>query len=275
MAIKLMYIANEPNIAHIAERNGVDRIFVDLEVRNKAKRQKNIDSVKSHHCLDDINKIKDTLTTAELLVRSNAMYDGSQKEIDEIVSRGADIVMLPMWESVDDAKRFRDYIDGRAKVMLLLETIPAEKSLDEVLELDGIDEILIGLNDLHLQYKLKFLFELLANGKIDELMNKMVAKGLPCGFGGIASLDKGMISGRNILAEHYRLHSSMAILSRSFCDTSKIKDEDEIENIFHQGIIDIRDFEESLTKQNEEYFELNHQEVIRKTNEIIDIISKK
>ena len=275
MAIKLMYIANEPNIAHIAERNGVDRIFVDLEVRNKAKRQKNIDSVKSHHCLDDINKIKDTLTTAELLVRSNAMYDGSQKEIDEIVSRGADIVMLPMWESVDDAKRFRDYIDGRAKVMLLLETIPAEKSLDDVLELDGIDEILIGLNDLHLQYKLKFLFELLANGKIDELMNKMVAKGLPCGFGGIASLDKGMISGRNILAEHYRLHSSMAILSRSFCDTSKIKDEDEIENIFHQGIIDIRDFEESLTKQNEEYFELNHQEVIRKTNEIIDIISKK
>ena len=275
MAIKLMYIANEPNIAHIAERNGVDRIFVDLEVRNKAKRQKNIDSVKSHHCLDDINKIKDTLTTAELLVRSNAMYDGSQKEINEIVSRGADIVMLPMWETVDDAKRFRDYIDGRAKVMLLLETIPAEKSLDEVLELDGIDEILIGLNDLHLQYKLKFLFELLANGKIDELMNKMVAKGLPCGFGGIASLDKGMISGRNILAEHYRLHSSMAILSRSFCDTSKIKDEDEIENIFHQGIIDIRDFEESLTKQNEEYFELNHQEVIRKTNEIIDIISKK
>jgi 2-keto-3-deoxy-L-rhamnonate aldolase RhmA len=270
-----MYIANEPNIAHIAEKNGVDRIFVDLEVRNKAKRQKNIDSVKSHHCLDDINKIKDTLTTAELLVRSNAMYEGSQKEINEIVSRGADIVMLPMWETVDDAKRFRDYIDGRAKVMLLLETIPAEKSLDEVLELDGIDEILIGLNDLHLQYKLKFLFELLANGKIDELMNKMVAKGLPCGFGGIASLDKGMISGRNILAEHYRLHSSMAILSRSFCDTSKIKDEDEIENIFHQGIIDIRDFEESLTKQNEEYFELNHQEVIRKTNEIIDIISKK
>lgn len=275
MAIKLMYIANEPNIAHIAEKNGVDRIFVDLEVRNKAKRQKNIDSVKSHHCLDDINKIKDTLTTAELLVRSNAMYEGSQKEINEIVSRGADIVMLPMWETVDDAKRFRDYIDGRAKVMLLLETIPAEKSLDEVLELDGIDEILIGLNDLHLQYKLKFLFELLANGKIDELMNKMVAKGLPCGFGGIASLDKGMISGRNILAEHYRLHSSMAILSRSFCDTSKIKNEDEIENIFHQGIIDIRDFEESLTKQNEEYFELNHQEVIRKTNEIIDIISKK
>ena len=48
MSIKLMYIANEPNVAHIAEKNGVDRIFVDLEVRNKAERQKNIDSVKQH-----------------------------------------------------------------------------------------------------------------------------------------------------------------------------------------------------------------------------------
>ena len=269
MSIKLMYIANEPNVAHIAEKNGVDRIFVDLEVRNKAERQKNIDSVKSHHCLNDINNIKKTLTTAEVLVRSNAIYPGSKEEIEEIVSRGADIVMLPMWTSIDDAKRFRDYINGRAKVMLLLETIPAEKVLDEVLELDGIDEILIGLNDLHLQYKMKFLFELLANGKIDELMNKMVAKGKPCGFGGIASLDKGMISGRNILAEHYRLKSSMAILSRSFCDTSKITDEAEIESIFNQGIKDIRDFEAFLTTQNEAYFEANHQEVIKKTNEII------
>ena len=270
MAIKLMYIANEPRIAKIAESNGVDRIFVDLEVRGKAERQGHIDSVKSHHSLNDISRIKDTLTNSDLLVRSNAMNSESKEEIEEIVSRGADIVMLPMWTSVDDAKRFRDYINGRAKVMLLLETIPAEKILDEVLDLDGIDEILIGLNDLHLQYKMKFLFQLLANGKIDELMNKMVNKGKPCGFGGIASLDKGMISGRNILAEHYRLKSSMAILSRSFCDTTRITDVDEIQKIFHHGIKEIRDFEEFLTHQSYAYFETNHQEVIRKTNEIIN-----
>ena len=49
MAIKLMYITNEPRIAQIAENSGVDRIFVDLEVRGKAARQGHIDSVKSHH----------------------------------------------------------------------------------------------------------------------------------------------------------------------------------------------------------------------------------
>lgn len=269
MAIKLMYITNEPAVAHIAEKNGVDRIFIDLEVRGKAERQGHLDSVKSQHSLNDISRVKEVLTTSELLVRTNALYDNSQKEIEEAIQRGANILMLPMWTSLDDAKRFRDYIAGRAKVMLLLETIPAEKVLDEVLQLDGIDEILIGLNDLHLQYHMKFMFELLSNGKVEELMKKMEAKGMFCGFGGIASLNKGMISGKNILAEHYRLKSDMAILSRSFCDTSKIRDINEIGRIFNEGIREIREYEQFLTGQPKDFFEANHQEVINKVNEIV------
>ena len=52
-------------------------------------------------------------------------------------------------------------------------------------------------------------------------------------------------------------------------ESLQITDEAEIENIFHQGVIDIREFEAFLTRQNETYFEENHQEVIKKTNEII------
>ena len=29
--LKLMYITNQPEIAKIADKNGVDRIFIDLE----------------------------------------------------------------------------------------------------------------------------------------------------------------------------------------------------------------------------------------------------
>lgn len=264
-----MYITNEPEIAHIAEECGVDRIFIDLEVRGKEERQGHMDSVKSHHTLEDISNIKNTLATSELLVRTNALYPRSQEEIDEIIRRGADVVMLPMWTSADDARRFRDYVDGRAKVLLLLETIPAEQALDEVLELDGIDEVLIGLNDLHLQYHQKFMFELLANGKVDEIMAKLKAKGKVCGFGGIASLNQGMISGKNILTEHYRLNSDMAILSRSFCDTSRIRDLEQIRSIFTEGLKEIRDYEQLLTTQPAEFFEANHQEVIRKVEEIV------
>jgi hypothetical protein len=78
-----------------------------------------------------------------------------------------------------------------------------------------------------------------------------------------------MISGRNILTEHYRLKSDMAILSRSFCDTSKIKDIEKIDRIFHEGVKEIREYEEFLSNQSEAFFKKNHEEVIRKVNDIV------
>ncbi len=269
MALTLMYITNAPEVARIADRNGVDRIFIDLETRGKAERQGHIDSVKSHHALTDIDAVKGQMQRARLLVRCNPLYDGSRGEIDEIISRGADIVMLPMWRTADEARRFIDYVGGRARTMLLLETIGAEQSLDEVLTLDGVDEFHIGLNDLHLDYGLKFLFELLANGKVDEITAKLRQAGRFFGFGGIAALDGGLISGRNIIAEHYRLGSQIAILSRAFCDTAKTKDPAEIERIFAEGVSGIRQYEAELSQWPASRFNENHLEVCWKVNEII------
>ena len=270
MALNLMYITNSPEVARIADGNGVDRIFVDLETRGKSERQGHIDSVKSHHHRTDIDIIKKQLKKASLLVRCNPLYEDSRDEIDEIIRRGADIVMLPMWKSADDARRFIDYVDGRAHTMLLLETIGAEKALDEVLTLDGVDEIHIGLNDLHLDYKLKFLFELLANGKVDEITAKIRNTGMRFGFGGIAALDGGLISGRNIIAEHYRLGSEIAILSRAFCDVSKAGSIDEIEQTFALGVEGIRQYETELKCKSSSFFNENHQEVQRKVQEIVE-----
>lgn len=269
MALNLMYITNSPEVASIADRNGVDRIFIDLETRGKEERQGHIDSVKSHHSLTDINLVKEQMQKSSLLVRCNPLYEGSRKEIDEIVSRGADIVMLPMWKTADEARRFIDYVGGRVRVMLLLETIGAEKALDEVLTIDGVDEIHIGLNDLHLDYGLHFLFELLANGKVDEIAARLRQAGKFFGFGGIATLDGGLISGRNIIAEHYRLGSQMAILSRAFCDTSKTNSMEEVEQTFASGVSGIREFERDLGGKPVSYFEENHQTVCRKVAEIV------
>ena len=82
--------------------------------------------------------------------------------------------------------------------------------------------------------------------------------------------EDGLLSGKNILTEHYRLHSDMAILSRSFCDTSKITDIEQIKRIFTQGMKEIRDYEQTLTTQSAAFFEANHQEVIRKVREIVE-----
>ena len=68
--LKLMYITNRPEIVHIAEQSGVDRIFVDLETIGKQERQGGMDTVQSHHTLDDVAAVGNSVDRAELLVRS-------------------------------------------------------------------------------------------------------------------------------------------------------------------------------------------------------------
>lgn len=185
MALKLMYITNNADVALIAEKYGVDRIWVDLESLGKEERQKGMNSVKSKHTIDDIRRIKPLLTKSEMLVRINHWNENSQKEIDDVISAGADMIMLPMWKTAEEVNAFLNAVDGRCKTTLLLETKEAAESLDEVLHNGGMDEIHIGLNDLHLSYGLDFMFELLSNGTVEMLINKIKQAGIPCGFGGI------------------------------------------------------------------------------------------
>ena len=48
------YITNRPDVALVAEKYGVDRIWVDLETRGKEERQHNLNTVKSRHSISDI-----------------------------------------------------------------------------------------------------------------------------------------------------------------------------------------------------------------------------
>jgi 2-keto-3-deoxy-L-rhamnonate aldolase RhmA len=269
VALKLMYITNDVNIAKIAEDSGVDWVFIDLEINGKEKRQGHLDTVISHHNIDDVKKIKEVLTKSELLVRVNPIYEGSKEEIDRVINDGADIVMLPYFVDKDEVESFVDYVNGRAKVCLLLETPEAVDNIDSILTVQGIDYIHIGLNDLHLGYKMKFMFELLADGTVEMLCKRIREKDIPYGFGGIAQLGQGTLPAENILAEHYRLVSSMAILSRSFCNVNKIENIYEIKTLFKTGVNDIRNYENQLTNESINFFQFNREFVFNKVNEII------
>ena len=96
MTLKFMYITNDVNVALIAEKYGVDRIWIDLETLGKEERQKNMDSVKSNHSIEDIKKIAPLLTKSEMLVRINPINVNSENEINTVIDAGADIIMLPM-----------------------------------------------------------------------------------------------------------------------------------------------------------------------------------
>lgn len=274
MPLKLMYITNDPKVANIAEAAGVDRIFVDMEYIGKADRQGGMDTVQSHHTVEDIKAIKKTVNTAEVMVRCNpihkasAEYCSSEEEINAVIEAGADIIMLPFFKAVDEVKKYVGFVGGRAKTLPLLETPEAVECIDQILEIDGIDEMFIGLNDLSLGYGMKFMFELLTDGTVEKLCEKFKTKNIPYGFGGIAALGKGMLPAERIIAEHYRLGSTCVILSRSFCNTAVVKDIDEIKSIFTNGLNNIREYESFCEKQDEDFFTNN----LKELKNIVEII---
>lgn len=271
--LKLFYITNNPQIAKIAQNCGVDRIFVDMEYIGKEERQPNMNTVKNHHTVDDVKNIRTVLNKAQLLVRVNPIYDGSQHEIDDVIKAGADVIMLPMWKCVEEVQSFINIVNGRVKTLLLLETDEAVKCLEDVVKLKGIDEIHIGLNDLYLSQSKKFLFELLVDGTVDRIAKILNENNIPFGIGGFGRVHQGdMLPAENIIAEHYRLGSSMVILSRAFCNTANIDNIDEIEKIFKDGITKNKAFENELKNKSNKYFEAMH----RQTENIIrEIVSGK
>ena len=275
MPLNLMYITNRPEIAQIAESSGVNRIFVDMEYIGKANRPGGRDSVKNHHTVADVKAMKEAVESADVLVRVNPIHEAtdeycsSEEEISAVIKAGADIIMLPYINSVDEARQFIEYVGGRVKTMLLIETPESAEAIDEILEIPGIDEIYIGLNDLSLGYHKQFMFELLADGTVETLCLKCKLKGIPYGFGGIASLGNGMLPSEYIIREHYRLGSTCAILSRSFCNLEKVKHIGIVSSTFIDGIKAIRNLEKEC-EDRISYFRENEKEVARRVRSICE-----
>ena len=275
MALELMYITNSPAVALIAEKNGVDRIWIDLETLGKEERQKNMNSVKSHHTLQDVKVISNLLTKSECMVRINPWNENSVDEIEEVIAAGADRIMLPMWKTVEEADLFLKTVNRRIKTTLLLETKEAAESLDDVLRLPLIDEIHIGLNDLHLSLGLTFMFELLANGTVEQLCAKMKNAGIKYGFGGVARIGEGMLPAERVIMEHYRLGSTRAILSRSFCNTEEITEIAEIEKVFAENVRILREYEKTMPSKNTSEYMDNQSKVVEAVTGIVKKIKER
>lgn len=211
-----MILCDDPTSAMAAQEAGIDRVFYDLEYIGKAERQHGRNTVKSNNSIEDIPAIRKVVSTSELLVRTNPIHAYSQAEIDKAIKYGADVLMLPMAMDQHDVEQYVKMVGGRAKVCIMIETAAAMARLDKILAVPGVDELFIGLNDLHITMGLTFMFELLSGGLVEYIANKCNAVGMPFGFGGIARIGEGDLPSDNILGEHVRLGSTSVILSRTF-----------------------------------------------------------
>lgn len=214
--IELIQITNDPAFARRCDALDGMRLWVDLERLGKADRQAGRNTFISEHQLDDVARIKDVLRRSQLMVRVNPLNSQSADEVDAVLARGADLLMLPMFTTAGELRAFSTLVAGRAPIVPLLETAGALATLNDWVATPGLHEVYVGLNDLHLSLGLRFMFEPLASGIVARVGESARSHGLRFGFGGIARLDEGLLPGRDVLAEHVRLGSQAVILSRTF-----------------------------------------------------------
>lgn len=78
-----------------------------------------------------------------------------------------------------------------------------------------------------------------------------------------------MLPAEYVIAEHYALGSTRAILSKSFCNANIVDNPAEIEDIFIDGVRNIRLKELEVAQFTQEQYENNRKIIKEKVAEII------
>jgi 2-keto-3-deoxy-L-rhamnonate aldolase RhmA len=209
---------SDPALAARADAAGVERVGVDLERLGKRERQNGLGTWISSHTEADLAAVGAELRSARLFARLDPLHDGTPAQLDRVLAGGAESVMLPMFRHPEEVARFVRLVDGRAEVVLLLETPEAVERVEEIAVIDGVDEIHIGLNDLTLALGLPNRFMLLTSELAERVAAAATGAGIRFSAGGIgrAGDDSLPIPADLIYAQYARLGATAALISRSF-----------------------------------------------------------
>jgi len=215
----LTAITRDPGLAARADAAGVDRIGVDIERLGKQERQRHVAGARiSDHELSDLAALGAVVKRASLFARLNPLHDRSQREVEGAIERRAAALTLPFFTCPSQVDSFVRLVDGRAAVVLLLETAPAVVRLRDILSVGGVDEVIVGLNDLCLATGVANPFELVVSDVMSMIADTVRAHGVRFGFGGLARAhdDELPVPSELVLAQHARLGSTSAWLARTF-----------------------------------------------------------
>ena len=169
---RLILLTNDPALAAAADPC-VQRIGIDFEHIGKAERQAGYDTRVSRHEWSELAAIARVLKQARAFARLNPAHDGTEAEIERALSCGAQVLMLPFFRGREEVERFVGLVRRRAEVMCLIETASSFVRIREILSVRGVDELMIGLNDLRLQLGVANHFEVLASPIMDGVCAAM------------------------------------------------------------------------------------------------------
>jgi len=215
---RLTLITEDATLAARADEAGVDRIGVDLERLGKAERQAGEDTRLSEHTVEDLCRVAGSLARSKAFVRVNPLNEETSGEVNTVIAAGAEVVMLPFFRTATEVESFVRIVDGRARVVILLETTAAVVRIRDILAVAGVDEVMVGLNDLRLEFRVQSHFEVLASPLLDMISREIRRTKLDFSVGGVARADDDLlpVPPDLVLAQYPRLGATGAWISRSF-----------------------------------------------------------
>ena len=215
-AFVLTLWTNDPAMARQADGAGVDRIGVDLERLGKQERQGGRGTWISPHREEDLDALP--VMQARRFARINPVHEGTAREVEALLARGAQVLMLPMTMDAVQIEIFVRCVRGRATTVALVEHAAALKCIDEIARVDGLDEVHIGLNDLALSLGLRNRWLALADERIVDAAAAVRGAGRRFGLGGIgrAGDTELPVPSSLVYAQYARTGARASLLARSF-----------------------------------------------------------
>lgn len=214
----LTLFTNDPALAAVADKGGVDRIGVDVEQIGKGARQGHLATWISDHAEADLMRVRPALQQAKLFARCNPVHAGLRDEIDRLIAAGAQVIMLPYFKTAADAETFVRLVDQRVHPVLLVETADAAAVIDDLCRIAGVSEIHVGLNDMRLSLGWPSHFHVLVSDFLERLCDAVLGAGHRLGVGGLGRAhDNDLpVPADLVAAQMVRLQATASLVSRSF-----------------------------------------------------------
>lgn len=213
---------------------GIDGVVIDWEQKNKSVRQKLYDTQINEHTVDDLIDVR-AQSNCWIICRINGGELVSKDEINKALDHGANEIMVPMISEPAQLEFALKAVDGRAKVMAMIETEDAVRQLHALAEFP-VHRFYVGLNDLAISRNASNIFIPIADGTMDKIRARISGD---FGFAGLTHPAMGNpISARLLMAEMRSLRCSFSFLRRSYFRDLQFSSEKEIVHAINQDFIE-------------------------------------
>ncbi len=181
----LTLLTDDPDRALAADAAGIDRVGIDLETLGKAARQAGRATRISNHRAESLAKIVPRLKLAAPFARCNPIHAGSKAEVDAVIGYGARVIMLPYFTTLREVEIFSGFVQGRALIVPLVETVEALCLIPFLRTHLGVEECHFGLNDLAIQMGLLNCWDVLEDERLRRATLAARETGIAFGIGGV------------------------------------------------------------------------------------------